>query len=231
MGVIGLVHGAWGGAWYWELLRAELEARGHATVAVDLPCDDPAAGLSRYAEVVDEALCDAADVVLVGHSLGGLTIPLVAERRPVAGLVYLCALIPEPGRSLRDELSAGGPFVPGFAESTVRDELGRSSWPDREAATRDLFHDLPRTEAERWLSRLRPQAPAPIREACPLDRLPDVASTYVLCTEDRVVDPDWSRRTARERLGVRPLELAGGHSPMLSRPGALAELLLEAVLA
>lgn len=231
MSLVGLVHGAWHGAWCWELLAPELEARGQQALAVDLPCDDPEAGLSRYAEVVDAALGAAEDVVLVGHSLGGLTIPLLAERRPLARLVYLCALLPEPGRSLRDQLADDDPFVPGFADSTVQDELGRSSWPDREAAIRDLYPDVPRTRAEACLARLRPQARTPIREPYPFDRLPDVPATYVLCADDRVIRPDWSRRAAQERLGVEALELPGGHSPMLSRPAALAELLDQTVLA
>ncbi len=79
-----LVHGAWHGAWCWERLAAELHRRGHLAVAVDLPCGDSAAGCARYAEIVTTALADADEnVVVVGHSLGGLTIPLVAAARPV----------------------------------------------------------------------------------------------------------------------------------------------------
>ena len=66
-----------------ERLIPALEARGHRAVAMDLPCDDPTAGCARYAEVADAALPPADDLVLVGHSLGGLTIPVLAARRPV----------------------------------------------------------------------------------------------------------------------------------------------------
>ena len=66
---------------------------------------------------------------------------------------------------------------------------------------------------------------------CPLASLPDVPTTYVLCTGDRVVSPEWSIRVAREELGVEPLRLEGGHSPQAARPAALAGLLVEAVLA
>jgi pimeloyl-ACP methyl ester carboxylesterase len=44
MATFGLVHGSWHGAWCWERLVPELEARGHRAVAVDLPAEDPAAG-------------------------------------------------------------------------------------------------------------------------------------------------------------------------------------------
>jgi pimeloyl-ACP methyl ester carboxylesterase len=49
----------------------------------------------------------------------------------------------------------------------------------------------------------------------------------VVCREDRAIAVDWARRAARERLGVEPIELPGGHSPFLSRPGELAALLAE----
>jgi hypothetical protein len=72
-----LLHGTFHGAWCWDLLRPELERRGHRTVAMDLPCPDPDAGAARYAEVVAEAVEPSAEVVLVGHSLAGLVIPLL----------------------------------------------------------------------------------------------------------------------------------------------------------
>jgi pimeloyl-ACP methyl ester carboxylesterase len=83
------------------------------------------------------------------------------------------------------------------------------------------------TEADaRWaFERLRPQETAAYREPSSLAALPDVPSAYVVCAEDRIVAPAWSRRAARERLGVEPIELPGSHSPYLSRPGELAELL------
>ena len=98
---VAFVHGAWHGAWCWDKLRPELEGLGHRVVAVDLPAEDPAAGLQRYAELTRDAIVDADEVVLVGHSLGGASIPLVSALRRVRHLVFLCALIPEPGRSAR----------------------------------------------------------------------------------------------------------------------------------
>jgi hypothetical protein len=72
---------------------------------MDLPCEDPTASFDTYTDVVCAALdsCDE-DVVLVGHSHGGLTIPVVAAQRPVRDLVFLCAYVPDIGRSLHDQL-------------------------------------------------------------------------------------------------------------------------------
>src|SRR3954447_21126153 len=104
MSVFGLVHGAWHGAWVWERLAPELEVRGHHPVAVELPSDDVGKGLDDYARAVADALGDAEDVVLVGHSLGGLTVPLVPALRPVERIVLVAALVPRPGQSLIDQL-------------------------------------------------------------------------------------------------------------------------------
>ena len=81
MATFGLVHGAWHGAWCWDLLVPELELRGHAAIAMDLPCEDREATFFDYADTVTAALGDSSDVVLVGHSLAGMTIPLVGLRR------------------------------------------------------------------------------------------------------------------------------------------------------
>jgi pimeloyl-ACP methyl ester carboxylesterase len=76
MSLFALVHGGAHGGWCWELLVPELEKRGHSTVAPDLPIEDDAAGAREYARVVAAALpTNDDDVVVVGHSLGGLTIP------------------------------------------------------------------------------------------------------------------------------------------------------------
>jgi pimeloyl-ACP methyl ester carboxylesterase len=222
-----LVHGAWHGAWCWERLVPELEARGHGAIAVDLPCDDPEMGCAAYAERAAAALAGAGDdLVLVGHSMGGLTIPLVAAARPARLLVFLCALLPRPGASLIDQLRSGEEiFVPGFGASLARDDLGRSHWPDEAALIATLYQDCDPADAARAYARLRPQGRPPNVEPCLLEALPAVPCASILARDDRSIAPAWSRRAARERLGVEALELEGGHSPFLSRPAELADLL------
>src|SRR5262249_56545672 len=109
---------------------------------VEVRCEDPDAGCARYAEIVAAALPDTPDVVLVGHSLAGLTVPLVAARRPVRALVFLCALIPVPGQSLQEQL-AGEPhiYAPGYVTlpGRVRHPDGSITWAD-EASARDAFY-------------------------------------------------------------------------------------------
>ncbi len=226
MATFGLVHGAWHGAWCWDLLVPELERLGHRSVAVDLPCEDWDAGLDDNADLVAAALEGAGDdVVLVGHSLGGITIPVVTARRPVARLVFLCALLPEPGQRLdetmRDDKPSSGR---GWSGPPVVHDDGSASW-EPEAAMAAFYHDCP-DDVARWAaSHLRRQVWTTTRQPCPLERWPDVASSYILGTDDKPIAADWARRVAKERLGVDAIELPGGHSPMLARPRELAEVL------
>ena len=77
------------------------------------------------------------------------------------------------------------------------------------------------------MARLRPQSRRPLEEPSPLVEWPDVAATVVLGRDDRCVNLDWAVPAATARLGVPPVLMPGGHSPFLSRPAALADLLVE----
>ena len=165
------------------------------------------------------------DIVLVGHSLGGLTVPLVAAARPVRHVVYLAALLPDPGRSVDEQAAAGDRQTRrGLGRGQVVHPDGSSSWrPDAAAST--LFPDSPPEVARAATARLRRQHWTPTREITPLRAWPDVPSTYVLCANDLVIDPDWASRAAAQRLGVDPIVLPGDHAPFLARPAELADLL------
>ena len=98
-----LIHGAGDVGWYWHLVEAELRARGHDVVVPDPPCDDDSAGLSEYADTVVDAIGDRTDLIVVAHSLGGFTAPLVCERVAVKMLVLVAPMIPaseSPGRTV-----------------------------------------------------------------------------------------------------------------------------------
>lgn len=228
MSTFALIPGAWHGAWCFERLVPELETLGHSAVAIELPGEDVEAGAVRYAEIAAGQLGEStADLIIVGHSLGGLTAPLLAARLPARAVVYLAALIPDPGRSAADQFATGETITLNDDGSTVRDEDGRSSWVAAEIAQRYLYSDMSPAAAEAAFARLRPQAATPSNEICPLGSLEVAPSRYVICADDRMMFGERSRRVAAERLGVEPIELPGGHCPMLSRPGELARLLVE----
>ena len=83
MGTFALIHGGGDVGWYWHLVERELRARGHQSVAPDLPIEDDDATLEDHARVVLDAI-DAlprrGELVVVGHSAGGYVAPIVAER-------------------------------------------------------------------------------------------------------------------------------------------------------
>lgn len=229
MTTFALVHGGWYGAWCWERVAPGLEARGHQVVAVDLPCDDATATFETYADVVVAALEAAGsnDVVVIGHSLGGLTIPLVAGRRSVRRLIYLCALVPIPGSSLAEQLEIEPDtllpeHLSGISEP---DEDGLTRWIDEDVARSVFYADCSVEDAKAAFERLRPQAGTVFATPCPLKELPPVPSTYVVCSEDRMVNPERGRKVASERLEAELVELPGSHSPFISRSRELADLL------
>ena len=224
----GLVHGAWHGAWCWDLVAAELRERGYGAVAVDLPCDDPAAGAEAYARVVLDALAGAEDVVLVGHSLGGLTIPVVAQERRVRAMVFVAGLLPVVGSSFDDGYSAEPHrLMPGLGAGQVSYQDGSSAWQPQ-AAIALMYPDAPPDRAEWAAARLRRQCWRVAQEVTPLRAWPAVPVTVIACGADAVVNPDWVRRSARVRLGVEAVVLGGDHSPFLGRPAELAGLLVAA---
>jgi pimeloyl-ACP methyl ester carboxylesterase len=218
-----LVHGAYHGAWCWDLLRRDLEADGHSTSGVDLPNKDPHAGAERYSDEVLATVPKTPDgIVLAGHSLAGLTIPIVAARTNTRMAIYLCALLPVPGLSFdaqHADLDTG--FTP--SERPVENPDGSVSWPER-GAIEIFYHDCEPEIATASARRLRPQQWRISQEVTPLRAWPAVRSVYIMCADDRVVSRAYSLQAARGQLRVEAIEVPGGHSPFLSRPKELAAL-------
>jgi pimeloyl-ACP methyl ester carboxylesterase len=220
-----LVHGAYHGAWCWDALRRELHASGHATTAMDLPCEDPVAGAERYAdEVLASVPKKTEDMVLVGHSMAGLILPIVAGRTRTVMTIYLCALLPVPGLSFdaqHADLDTG--FRP--SETPVGFPDGSSAWPER-GAMEIFYHDCDPAVASAAARKLRPQQWRVTQEVTPLREWPAVPAAYILCSGDRAVSPAYSSKAALDQLRVEAIEMSGGHSPFLSRPAELAARLI-----
>ncbi|HEV8699616.1 MAG TPA: alpha/beta hydrolase [Candidatus Limnocylindrales bacterium] len=225
-----LIHGSYHGAWCWDLFRPELERAGHVVTAVDLPIQDSTAGASVYAETVLDAVDRATPTIVVAHSMAGLVGPLVAAKCKVARLVFLAAFLPTPGLSAnmqRGTEAIDPATVPTTAEWT---DLGDDVWAIGPNTAREIFfHDATDDVASWSVARLRPQSYRIMNEITPLTIWPDVPAAYVVCRDDHAISAEWGRTAARERLHVEPLEIDGGHSPMLTRPAELA-LLLEPLL-
>jgi hypothetical protein len=202
-----LIPGAGTDSWYWHLLVGALRDRGHDAVPVDLPSADAAAGLPEYADAVVRAIGDREDVVVVAHSAGGFTAPLVCDRAPVGVLVLLQAMVPTPGEPPGDWWANTG-----YKDAGAGDHADLDTW----------FHDVPEPLAEEAMRHEIDQSDAPSIAPWPLAAWPDVPTRYLLCSEDRFFPAPFMRRVVRDRLGIVPDEIATGHMPMLAAPGELA---------
>jgi pimeloyl-ACP methyl ester carboxylesterase len=219
-----LVHGAFGSPAELAAVIPEIEALGHRAIAVDLPCTNPAATLDDYASTVVDAMARIeGPVVVVGHSAGGATISLVPSRTRVDRLVYVTAVVPEPGRSIID-----------VAGAEVRETMLSVSHDDGDGCRSfdmEMLASLaPAGEREKYLAFLeatqRSQGWAALEQPWPGRSLPDVSRTYVLCTEDKIIPPAKQREQAA-RLGVEPVEIASEHAVFAQRPRELAALLVS----
>ena len=109
-----MLHGAYHGGWCWDLLVPELEARGHRAIAMDLPCDDPEAGHDAYLAAALAAIDGerGEHVCVLGHSLGGFTVPLVASACDAGSMLFLCtAPVLNAGELLEDEQALANGYV------------------------------------------------------------------------------------------------------------------------
>jgi pimeloyl-ACP methyl ester carboxylesterase len=111
-----------------------------------------------------------------------------------------------------------------------RDSAGRRRWFDAEVAARCLYTHCAPADAAWAFARLRPQASTIYTEPSPVGTWPDaVAVVDVRGSDDRIVSPAWARAAVPARLGVDSIVIDGaGHSSMLSHPGRLTEILLDA---
>jgi pimeloyl-ACP methyl ester carboxylesterase len=214
-----LIHGAASDSWYWHLVVPELRARGHEVVAPDLPSDDDAAGLAEYADTVVDAIGDRTDLVVVAQSLGGFTAPLVCARVRARLMVLVAAMVPAPGESPGEWWANTG------WEQARRDDAERHGRPpgDGVDVVAEFFHDVPPDVVAEAMARgERRQSGTPMEKPWPLDAWPDVPTRFLLCRDDRFFPAGFQRRVVRERLGITPDEMDGGHLPALARPAELA---------
>lgn len=216
-----LVHGGWHSASCWDLVRAELSADGIRSVAPQLPMTST---LDVDAAVVRETLDNLGDdAVVVAHSWGGSPVTLGASGAPnVKHLIYLAAFMIEAGRPAPVDMRE----LPPMDAFQVGPEF---AYVNPELAFEAFYHDCDPQVAAETIAQLRPfacvgwdlvQTSVP-----PAWRL--APTTYVVCSQDRGVNPDDQRKMAAQAGDV--VELDTSHSPFLSRPRQVADLIAERV--
>ncbi|SDD53700.1 Pimeloyl-ACP methyl ester carboxylesterase [Rhodococcus tukisamuensis] len=213
-----LLHGAGSDSTYWQFVAPRLRERGHEVLTPDLPVDDDSAGLAEYTAVVVDAIGDRAGPILVAQSMAGFTVPLVCERVSVALVVLVAAMVPATGESPGEWWSNTGQEA---ARRALDECEGRD--PDAEFDPVATFlHDLPPELLETVLADgARRQSDTPFEQQLPMPAWPDVPTRFLLCRQDRFFPADFQRRVVRERLGIVPDEMDGGHLPALAHPEEL----------
>lgn len=230
-----LVHGMSHGGWCWERLEPLLRRAGHRVLAVDLPGhgrrahERARATVGGYARSVadDMMLAGIHDAIVVGHSMGGVVIPKVAELVParVGHLVFLAAVVLAHGTSMLEAQMA--PPTRAMVAGLARAGGGVVQYPAVLEWAR-WMGDLPPGDERvaQAFGRLTAQPWRPLPERVDMRRFyaMDVPRTYVRCLRDLAVPPAKAAEYAA-RLGVTPVDLDSAHGAMLSHPEALAKIL------
>ncbi len=206
-----LIHGACHRAGVWRAVLPALSALGHSAQAVSLAGDtlhDQAAGIVAHAPK---------GAILVGHSAGGFVAHAAALAAPthVAGIIYLCAFIPNAGKSVADLRRAAPKDALGPA---IRRMEGGYEF-DTNMALSLFFNGCPNPVAH--AAGLRPDPLSPVQTA-----LPDLPATFpraaIICNDDRAISSTYQAQMA----GGMPLRhLPCGHAPFYAAPTLLAQTL------
>ncbi|HKI26236.1 MAG TPA: alpha/beta fold hydrolase [Candidatus Sulfotelmatobacter sp.] len=232
-----LVHGAFQNAGTWGKVVSELEAKNCSIVAVNLPgrdgdlADPEKLSTDDYKQAVLSAVsAQAGQVVLVGHSFGGITISNVAEAIPekIEALVYLSAYLPQDGQSMRDlaqtdtdsRLGKDGNFVmtPDYKYAFVKPDQAvaifgdDATGADREAIGESLIRE--------------PLAPMANMVKLTAERFGRVPKYYIETTADAVVSPALQERMMAGTKLRRTFKINAGHASYVTRPSEVAGAIL-----
>lgn len=212
-----LVPGAWHLPSTYDLLRGELDALGHPSLAVKLPTTgpDPRGGLKEDAAAVRQAI-EGVDgpVVVLAHSYGGIPTTEAAAGLPnVKHVIYLAAYVPDVGESM---FSIHGMPDP---------ETSEGLFPIGDDQRALLYADAPAPVAELAISRLVDQRVQPWVDRATQAAWHSIPSTYIVTTQDATFSVELQERLATRAKDIRRLDTS--HSPFLSRPAELAAILDE----
>jgi hypothetical protein len=219
-----LIPGAGADPHVFDFTIDELVLLGQDAIAPPLPLDDQGAGPSDHAAAVLGATPVDQDVVIVAQSLGAFAGALVAAAMPRSKLILLAPMIPRPGETAAEW------WVNTRHGEAIADVLVRhgpmGSWGP-EAIAEVFLHDVDPAVARASERYAGAPGAGMFAEPWPLAAWPDVSTRVLAPRADRLFPVSFQTRIARERLDLEVDELAGGHLPMLARPGELALRLVE----
>lgn len=222
-----LIHGSCHGAWCWDDLIPALQSLGHTARAIDLPShgNDTTPIADVTLDTYAQAIIDAIDtpVILVGHSMAGYPITAAANRAPekISKLVYVCAYVPMADKTLGDmrRMAPSQPLLD--AIHICDDRISFEIDPTKAAAK--FYHDVKPDRAAWAVAQLGPQPIAP--QETQLTSSHDVPRHYIRCMHDRTIPPVFQVTMTQDWPTGTVSEMQSSHSPFLSNPIGLADLL------
>jgi pimeloyl-ACP methyl ester carboxylesterase len=217
-----LIPGAGGAGWYWHLVASRLRDAGHDAIAVDLPADDPEAGLTAYVELALAAAEGRDGLVVTAQSMGAFTAVPVCDRVPAQALVLLNAMIPAPGETPGDWWENTG------SQEARRAAARAGNYPEDFDLQTYFLHDVPPEVAAEGAEHQRDEADVAFEEPCPFSIWPNVPTTVLAGRADRFFPLPFQQRLARERVAVDAQPVPGGHLCSLSEPDAVTRALISA---
>lgn len=240
MNDIVLLHGGSHGSWCWSPLRPALEATGHfdRIIALDMPGCGTKRGRDVGAETLSSIVAELngelraagiAGAILVGHSIAGILLPMMAARDPdlFSQLIYLATSLPEEGESV---LAMMGTTLHGADPDHVGWPADPATLPPAEMAAAMFAPDLTPAQVEWLLGEVAQDVTPPAVATAAATRIGydgHIPATYVVTLRDPILPPTWQRRFAeRARCGTI-VEIDTPHEPFVSHPGLLARTLQE----
>ncbi len=231
-----MIHGAWHGAWCWDKVVLLLKQKGHRVEAVDLPGSGndktpiPQVTLDACTQKVCRVLdAQPESVILVGHSLGGLTTTQAAEYRPdkIKTLVYLTAFLLRNGQSrisVRDQDPDS--LAP---RNTIYSEDKTYTVFRKEAAKEVFYADCSDEDIARAKSLLCSQASAPLNAPLHLteENFGRVPRVFIECLNDKAISPSMQKKMYTATPCQKVLSLNTSHSPFFSAAEALTAHLIS----
>ena len=235
-----LLHGAWEESQMWNDVSPILQQNGHTVTAIDLPGHGtnkhlgPAVTMSAYRQAVVDVITRLDhQVVLVGHSMNGALISLVAEQIPekIERLIYVTAFLLKDGGSVLEAMQSD-PAGGALPEVVFSEDQAYATIP-APALQRIGFHDIEEPAIQRFLPLMAEwQATEPFMAKVVLSqkKFGSVPKTYIRTGMDKMVSPALQNTMIGNWEVDSVLDLESGHFPAFSQPRKLAELILQPIL-
>jgi pimeloyl-ACP methyl ester carboxylesterase len=227
------VHGCWQAGWCWEKIKPYVVARGHKMLALDLPghgANKKELSKVTYKDYYDclknAVLSFCEPVVVVAHSMSGILAGPLQEELPdrIQHLYLIAAYVPESGKSLLD---IAGNYTGSLLPTILEHDLDQNIWTLKTKEAKDVLYHGCQKEIQEWaVAQLQAEPVQPCTEPIHCTYRKELADkrTYILCEQDRDVDPQ-AQKDMAAKWPSKLVSLPTGHFPFLSEPEKTAQIL------